>query len=97
MTKSIWKREKCLLMYEHLKGHIKTKSIAKDIIWCASKASSQLVVLGNKLSDTFLDTMKMILKLDSELVIKAHNEGKNDQSCTKKYLNCKHPKVKCDL
>ena len=73
------------------------QSCMEKLICCASKASSLLGVLGNKLSDTFLDTMKMMLKLDSELVIKAHNEGKNGQSCTKKYLNCKHPEVKCDL
>ena len=73
------------------------QSCMEKLICCASKASSQLGVLGNKLSDTFMDTMKMMLKLDSKLVIKAHLEGKNDQSCTKKYLNCKNPKVKCDL
>ena len=53
--------------------------------------------LGTKLSNTFLETMKMMLNLNSDKLSKAHQIGKNGvESCAKQYLTCKHPKAKCD-
>ena len=74
------------------------QSCIEKLICCTSKASSQLGALGSKLSDTFLETMKMMLelKLDSDFIINAHQNGKNDKSCAKQYSSCKHPKAKCD-
>ena len=85
-----------LRLQDHSTTNLKQNCVEK-IVCCAAKASSQLGYLGIKLSDTFLETMKMMLNLNSDKLSKAHQIGKNDgESCAKNYVTCKHPKAKCD-
>ena len=85
-----------LRLQDHSTTNLKQSCVEK-IICCAAKASSQLGQLSMKLSDTFLQTMEMMLNLNSDKLSKAHQIGKNGmESCAKYYLSCKHPKAKCD-
>ena len=85
-----------LRLLDHSTSNLKQNCVEK-IVCCAAKASSQLGQLSMKLSDTFLETMNMMLKLNSDKLSKAHEIGKNDaESCAKNYVTCKHPKAKCD-
>ena len=85
-----------LKLQDHSTTNLNQNCVEK-IICCAAKASSQLGQLGTKLSDTLLQTMKMMLNLNSDKLSKAHQIGKNGmESCAKYYLSCKHPKAKCD-
>ena len=85
-----------LRLQDHSTTNLKQNCVEK-IVCCAAKATSQLGQLGIRLSDTFLETMKMMLNLNSDKLSQAHQIGKNDgESCAKNYVTCKHPKAKCD-